>query len=94
VSAPAVLLPRPPHPAGAERSSASTGLSLAALLDLFDRNADQHADPRPAQGGDRTAAAGTPTAGTVPVGLAARLRDWSRRAAAWGAGPAGCWRAW
>src|SRR3954447_3119961 len=54
-------------------------LSLAELLDLFGT-----AEPVAA---DRPAA-------RERVSVRARLREWVRRAAGWGAGPQGTWRAW
>jgi hypothetical protein len=34
------------------------------------------------------------TAPAAGPGLAARAQDWAQRAAAWGEGPRGAWRAW
>jgi hypothetical protein len=53
-------------------------LSLTDLLDLFE----------PEEAGDAGPAAGD------RVGLRARLNGWVARAAAWGSGPQGAWRAW
>lgn len=33
-------------------------------------------------------------AGAPGPGMSARVQEWSRRAAFWGAGPQGAWRAW
>src|SRR4051794_5931854 len=55
------------------------GLSLAELLDLL--------------GTAEPVAAGRPAA-RERTAVRARLREWVRRAAGWGAGPQGTWRAW
>jgi hypothetical protein len=62
----------------AEDTPADDGLAL--LLDLFALEPAEEPAHRPA-GRHRA----TPRA---------RLRDWTRRAALWGAGPQGAWRAW
>ena len=54
-------------------------LSLADLLELF---------------GPEEPAAGALAAAQVRVGLRARLQQWVARAAGWGSGPQGTWRAW
>ncbi len=61
-----------------EQIPADDGLAL--LLDLFALEPAEEPAHRPA-GRHRA----TPRA---------RLRDWTRRAALWGAGPQGAWRAW
>jgi hypothetical protein len=53
---------------------------LALLLDLF--ALESGAEPAPGAA-DRSR-----------PGARARLQDWVRRAALWGAGPQGAWRAW
>lgn len=53
---------------------------LALLLDLFALDPAEE----PARG----------PAGRHRATPRARLRDWTRRAALWGAGPQGAWRAW
>jgi hypothetical protein len=68
----------PRTPIRAEDRPADDGLAL--LLDLFALGTV--AEPAP-----RAAARQGP-------GARARLRDWVRRAALWGAGPQGAWRAW
>ena len=62
----------------AEDTPADDGLAL--LLDLFALEPAEEPARRPA-GRHRA----TPRE---------RLRDWTRRAALWGAGPQGAWRAW
>ena len=54
-------------------------LSLADLLDLF--------------GPEEPVAAARPAA-RARIGLLTRLQAWVERAAGWGAGPQGTWRAW
>jgi hypothetical protein len=66
------------------RSSAPPGQSppdegLGLLMHLFDT---------------APAALAPPADARSPIDLAARVRGWVRRAAAWGAGPQGAWRAW
>ncbi len=58
----------------------SPGGGLALLLDLFALESGAEPAPRAA---DRPR-----------PGARARLQDWVRRAALWGAGPQGAWRAW
>jgi len=53
---------------------------LALLLDLFALE--------PAEEPQR------PADGRRPAGAWARVQHWTRRAALWGAGPRGAWRAW
>ena len=53
---------------------------LALLLDLFALEPAEEPQRRPT---DRSR-----------IGTRARVRDWTRRAALWGAGPQGAWRAW
>ena len=62
----------------AQDTPADDGLAL--LLDLFALE--------PAEEPARL------SVGRHRVTLRARLRDWTRRAALWGAGPQGAWRAW
>jgi hypothetical protein len=83
VSAPAPPITRPTEHGHAPEE----GLGLAELLDLLGVPAD--------------AAADVPTVPAELAELAARvgalpevLRGWSRRAAGWGAGPEGSFRAW
>jgi hypothetical protein len=68
----------PRTPTGAEDLPAGNGLAL--LLDLFALESGAQPAPRAA---DRPR-----------PGARARLQDWVRRAALWGAGPQGAWRAW
>jgi hypothetical protein len=69
----------PRTPIEAEEIPADDGLSL--LLDLFAlESSAEEPRHRPV---DRHR-----------VGLRARVQDWTRRAALWGAGPQGAWRAW
>jgi hypothetical protein len=80
-AAPPALATRPPSPAGPP--PADDELSLTALMDLFGTE-----EP-----------AGAPTSLRRELrSSAARLRPWLRdlvqRAALWGAGPQGAWRAW
>jgi hypothetical protein len=84
VSAPAPLITRPTE----HGLAVEEGLGLVELLDLLGLPAD-------------TAAADTPAVPAELSELAARvvalpevLRGWSRRAAGWGAGPEGAFRAW
>ena len=65
-------------PTAAEDLPADDGLAL--LLDLF--ALEPGAEPA-ARAADRQR-----------PGTRARLQDWVRRAALWGAGPQGAWRAW
>ena len=53
---------------------------LTLLQDLFALEPAEEPQRRPA---DRSR-----------IGTRARVRDWTRRAALWGAGPQGAWRAW
>ena len=62
----------------AQQMPADDGLTL--LLDLFALE--------PAEEPQR------PAAGRHRAGLWARVQFWTRRAALWGAGPRGAWRAW
>ncbi|MGY1823852.1 hypothetical protein [Geodermatophilus sp. SYSU D00079] len=79
MSAPAVLVPH--FPSTAERSTADDGLSL--LMDMFASEPPAGAEPSaPHERGARRAA------------LRAQVQDLVRRAADWGAGPQGAWRAW
>jgi hypothetical protein len=82
VSAPAVLVPH--LPTSAEQPPADDGLTL--LMDMF--RSEPPAGPRPhvphvphVRGSRRAA-------------LRAQVQDWVQRAANWGAGPQGAWRAW
>jgi hypothetical protein len=69
-----------PRPSASDQAPCPDGeLSLVELLDLVG-TAESVAADRPA------ARERTP--------LRARLREWVRRAAGWGAGPQGAWRAW
>lgn len=68
----------PLHQPSASAPEVPDGEALALLLDLM---VDEPAAV--------PAAAGTPR-----PGWAARIQEWSRRAASWGAGPQGAWRAW
>jgi hypothetical protein len=63
---------------GAGHIPADDGLAL--LLDLFALESAGEPAPRAA---DRHR-----------PGVRAQLQDWMRRAALWGAGPEGAWRAW
>jgi hypothetical protein len=80
VNAPPALATRPPSP---RTTTVDDELTLAALLDLF--------------APDEAGAAHTSLRGELRA-RAARLRPWTRdlvqRAALWGAGPQGAWRAW
>ena len=58
-------------------------LSLAELLDLL-------ALERPGE----APVPGRRPAGGYLTGLRGLVREWVRRAAGWGAGPQGAWRAW
>ena len=62
----------------ARQMPADDGLTL--LLDLFALELAE--EPR------------RPTGGPHPPGPWARVQLWTRRAALWGAGPRGAWRAW
>jgi hypothetical protein len=53
-------------------------MSLAAMLELFEPE-------------DRATAV---LAERTPAGLLATTQNWVQRAAEWGAGPGGAWRAW
>jgi hypothetical protein len=66
-------------PIEAEEIPADHGLSL--LLDLFALESSAEEPRRRPVGRHR-------------AGPRARVRDWTRRAALWGAGPQGAWRAW
>ncbi|MGY1633047.1 hypothetical protein ACI784_15200 [Geodermatophilus sp. SYSU D01186] len=79
MSAPAVLVPH--FPTAGDQSPADDGLTL--LMDML--VSEPPAGPRvhvPHVRGARRAA------------LRAQLEDWVQRAANWGAGPQGAWRAW
>jgi hypothetical protein len=77
--------PTPLHPSPAEGQHvpAGEGLGLVALLELL-------AAPGDGLGGSAVGG----TAGSARGRLVRALRGWSRRAAAWGAGPQGSRRAW
>src|SRR3954464_96648 len=75
----ALAIPVPRSSASDEAPCPDGELSLAELLDLVG-TAESVAADRPA------ARERNP--------LRARLREWVRRAAGWGAGPQGAWRAW
>ncbi|MDP9428434.1 MAG: hypothetical protein M3Q47_05930 [Actinomycetota bacterium] len=79
MSAPTTITTRPST--GTEQSPADDGLGL--LLDLFALELPAEA-PAPWR---------RPADGRRPV-LRARVQEWLRRAALWGAGPQGAWRAW
>lgn len=79
--APPALLRRPT--AVAEQAPADEGLDLMALLLALDEPAW---DLIEAAAEDRTDRPG--------AGLRAQVGAWSQRAAQWGAGPQGSWRAW
>lgn len=68
----------PLHQPSASTPEVPDGEALALLLDLMVDEPD----------------AVLPVAGTPGPGMAARVQEWSRRAASWGAGPQGAWRAW
>jgi hypothetical protein len=53
-------------------------MSLAAMLELFEPEDEAPAVP----------------AGRAPVGLLTATQNWVQRAAEWGSGPGGAWRAW
>ena len=65
-------------PTDVQQIPADDGLTL--LLDLFALEPAE--EPR------------CPADGRHPAGLRARVQHWTRRAALWGAGPRGAWRAW
>ncbi|SET98511.1 hypothetical protein [Geodermatophilus poikilotrophus] len=65
-------------PTDVQQIPADDGLAL--LLDLFALE--------PVEGPHR------PAGGRQPAGPRARVQHWTRRAALWGAGPQGAWRAW
>ncbi|MGY1638919.1 hypothetical protein ACI78V_19915 [Geodermatophilus sp. SYSU D00742] len=79
MSAPAVLVPHPPDTA--EQPPAHDELGL--LMDMF--------VPEP-PAGTRPEVPRVP--GARRAALRAQVQDWVRRAADWGAGPQGAWRAW
>ena len=81
MSAPVLPVTRPSIPD--QYVSTSEGLGLSELLDLL---ALEHSAvaPTPAR----------PPAGSRLTGLRVRMQEWVRRAAGWGAGPQGAWRAW
>jgi hypothetical protein len=85
LSAPAVPVTRPSLQG--RHVSAVEELSLAELLDLF--TPEFTPETRTAE----TAPAERP-AGSHGTGLRARMQDWIQRAADWGSGPGGAWRAW
>jgi hypothetical protein len=83
VNAPHALAPRPPALVDADEQT-----GLTALLELFSAEepaarAAEPAAPRP-----------RPTVRESVVRLLAWTRASSQRAAAWGSGPQGAWRAW
>jgi hypothetical protein len=79
VSPPAVPVSR--SSIHAPQVSTGEGLNLAGLLDLL-------AAERPAQASPRRSSR------SPGAGLREGMHRWVRRAAAWGAGPQGAWRAW
>jgi hypothetical protein len=95
VNAPHALAPRPPRLAGLDEEA-----GLTALLDLFSAEEPPPGTraagrPRPTV---RSAGAGLRGAGARLLAMGAGLLAWARssshRAAAWGSGPEGVWRAW
>jgi hypothetical protein len=79
VSAPTTIPTRPST--GTGHNPADDGLGL--LLDLFGLELPAEAPAPWRRPAVRQRAA-----------LRARMREWQRRAALWGAGPQGAWRAW
>ncbi|MGY1772748.1 hypothetical protein [Blastococcus sp. SYSU D00813] len=83
MNAPHALATRPPSPSETDEQT-----GLTALLELFS------AEEAPA----RTTVAAPPRPRPTLRESGARLLAWTRassqRAAAWGAGPEGAWRAW
>ena len=89
MSAPACLLPRPStEDAGVPDGE---GMDLATLLALL---ALPEPDEEPAPRAPGAATGGAATVGALAAELWARLREWPQRAARWGSGPRGAWRAW
>ena len=88
MSAPAVVLHRP---SVQSEQGADDVLNLGQLLDLFSADGDPNEPVSPPVAVGRAV-------GELGVDLAVRLRGklqvWSGRAAAWGSGPQGAWRAW
>jgi hypothetical protein len=76
-------VPLPPRPSSdASPNPVEEGLDLGELLDLLAVPAVVEPVAPPMSVSERGAA------------LLAQVRNWSQRAAAWGAGPKGAWRAW
>lgn len=89
MSAPAVVLPRPSVPK--EQEPTDDVLSLGQLMDLFTVDDDLTGPvPPPVVVGRAVGELGADLA----VRLREQLQDWSVRAARWGSGPQGAWRAW
>lgn len=87
MSAPAVPVPTSSVPS--RYTPTVEEITLAELLDLF--------TPEGLVGDDRLTAEPAPPASPVAshgARLRLRMREWVRRAAAWGSGPQGAWRAW
>ncbi|WP_409328568.1 hypothetical protein [Trujillonella humicola] len=86
MNAPHALATRPPSRSGTDEQT-----GLTALLDMFSAEEVPAGTPSPGQRPRPTLRASAPR-------LGARLLAWTRassqRAAAWGAGPQGAWRAW
>jgi hypothetical protein len=95
VNAPHALATRPPTPVDLDEQT-----GLTALLELFSAEESPAGTPIPARSSARPPS-WTSLRGFLPDSPRdawVRLSDWtrvsSRRAAAWGSGPQGAWRAW
>ncbi|HEV7212212.1 MAG TPA: hypothetical protein VGN47_10930 [Blastococcus sp.] len=87
MSAPALVLPSPFLPS--DQGTADDVLNLGQLMELFSADDDLSVSPPVAVG-----RAVSELGADLAVRLRGQLQDWSGRAAGWGSGPQGAWRAW
>ncbi|MGZ4509069.1 MAG: hypothetical protein ACXVX8_11110 [Blastococcus sp.] len=89
MSAPVVVLPRPS--VQMDQRAADDVLSLGQLLDLFSAEDDPTEPVSPPVAVGRAV---SELGADLAVRLQGKLQNWSGRAAGWGSGPQGAWRAW
>ena len=89
MSALAIVMPRP---SGQEEHAPTDDvLDLGQLLDLFTADDD---GTGPALPPDPFRRAVSEAGADLAVRVREQLQEWSERAAGWGSGPQGAWRAW